>query len=591
MIPAGAAPVPRRKARVPIATKIFGIALALLLLLAAVAVLSTRNISRVRAELLAVADVFTPLSHLASSVQIHQVEQELHMERALAGIGRVQAGSSTSQRAAAAAAAVQSEGRLVDERIKQAEQLIDEGALRVTREADRTELAVLRERLRAVEHEHHGFERRAMAILDAVQSGQREGADMLLGQLEQDEDEFVAELDRLRKDVQAYSQGSSAEAAEHQQQVLRLNMLITGAAVISGLLFAGIITMGLVRPIARLVQGTTEVEQGQLEVNVPVTSRDEIGTLTASFNAMVEQLRVKERIKQTFGQYIDPRVVEQLLQQSATVGAAGERRNVTVAFTDIRGFTSLGEHLTPAALVQVINRYFSLMAEPVVQEGGIVDKFIGDAVMAFWSPPFVGPGEHARRACSAAIRQVHQLQQLRKEMPDLVGLRRGTPDIGVRIGIATGDAIVGSIGSDRVKGFTVMGDTVNVASRLEGAGKVYGTTILISEEAREQAGPAIETREIDSIRVAGRQEPLRIYELLSIETPLDDETARLRDTFERGLASYRARDVATARAHFESCLRIRPEDGPSRVFLERLSRVGADALPADWDGVWTLTSK
>jgi class 3 adenylate cyclase len=574
----------RRGPRVRIAAKIFGIALALLVLLAIVAVLSTRSIGRVRGEIVVVAELFTPLASLASAVHVHQLEQEIQLERAIARYARTQDAVSFDD----ASRLVIAEGRLVDERIASALDLIADWWDRLPRPEDRVELAVLRERFMALEREHGGFEGRALDALEHLARGDRAGGEALLARLPQEEEEFTRELSRLRQYLEDYAATSAAEAADHQQQILRLNTFVTIAAIVAGLLFAGIITSGLVRPIRRLVEGTAEVEGGRLDVHVPVTSGDEIATLTESFNAMVEQLRAKERIKETFGQYIDPRIVEQLLAES--VAAAGERRQLTVVFTDIRGFTGVAEHLTPTALVSVINRYFTLMSDPVVQSGGIVDKFIGDAVMAFWSPPFVPPAEHARHACLAALQQLRQLQVLQQELPELLGLRKGAPSIGLRIGIASGDAVVGSIGSDRVKGFTVMGDTVNVASRLEGVGRIYGTEILLSEETRVQAAGAIEVREIDSIRVSGREDPLQIYELLGERESLSDETATLREAFERGLASYRALDITGARAHFEACLEICPGDRPSAVFLERLAWLEA-APPPSWDGVWTLTSK
>jgi adenylate cyclase len=581
---AGSGAASRREwLRIQIAVKIFGIALALLVLLATVAWISTRNVERVRQELLEVSDFFTPLTYLASSMEIHQLEQAVQIERAL---GAAAAGTPGPVRAALAE--IGRQGQLIDERIAQSMQLVQEGSARATSRADVAEFAALGAQLHAIEREHHGFETRAVQAIEALLAGAPLPA-TLRADLEREEREFVDELNATRKQLQAFSQASAAEAAAHQARILRLNIVVTAAAIVSGLLFAAIITSGLVQPIRRLVKGTLDVERGDLDTHVPVTSRDEIGALTESFNRMTEQLRLKERIKQTFGTYVDPRVVERLLEQTAGAAGAGERQRVTVAFTDIRGFTPLAENLTPPVLVQVINRYFTLMAEPIVRHGGVVDKFIGDAVMAFWSPPFVSAEDHPASACLAALEQQAQLEQLRRELPDLVGFRKGVPEIGVRIGLATGDAVVGSIGSDRVKGFTVMGDTVNVASRLEGIGRIYGTSILMSEETRQLAGAAIETREIDCIRAPGKQDPVRIYELLAAAGGLDEATARLRDSFELGLAAYRAKDLASARSYFETCLAIRPGDRPSEVFLERLQRLSAEPLPAGWDGVWTLT--
>ena len=180
---------------------------------------------------------------------------------------------------------------------------------------------------------------------------------MLRELLVREETELLRELDELRATLQQYTQTSIVEAADHEARILWLNMLITAVAAVSGLLFASLVTTGMMRPIRRLVEGTKAIENGDLDSLVPVTSRDEIGALTQSFNHMVTELRVKERIKATFGKYVDPRIVEDLLKQPDAVSMAGERRVVTVFFSDVEGFTSLSENLTPTALVAVINKY------------------------------------------------------------------------------------------------------------------------------------------------------------------------------------------------------------------------------------------
>src|SRR5438105_3707782 len=154
---------------------------------------------------------------------------------------------------------------------------------------------------------------------------------------------------------------------------------------------------------------------------------------------------------------------------------------MTVFFSDLVGFTAISERLTPSGLVNVMNRYLSLMSQPIRAQKGLIDKYIGDAIMAFWGPPFTDREEHARLACFAALEQLQALEELRRMLPELMGLRKGLPEIDFRIGISTGDVVVGNIGSELTRAFTVLGDTVNLGSRLEGANKQYGTKILISE--------------------------------------------------------------------------------------------------------------
>ena len=413
---------------------------------------------------------------------------------------------------------------------------------------------------------------------------------MLRELLVREETELLRELDELRATLQQYTQTSIVEAADHEARILWLNMLITAVAAVSGLLFASLVTTGMMRPIRRLVEGTKAIENGDLDSLVPVTSRDEIGALTQSFNHMVTELRVKERIKATFGKYVDPRIVEDLLKQPDAVSMAGERRVVTVFFSDVEGFTSISENLTPTALVAVINKYFTAMSEPIIRNGGIIDKFIGDGIMAFWAPPFVPVQEHATRACFAALDQLDVLAEFQKAVPDLIGVRTA-PRIRFRIGLASGDVVIGNIGSDNFKGYTVMGDTVNLSSRLESGGKQYGVRILISEQTYQMAADAIDVREIDSIRVMGKTEPARVYELLGRRGAIDATRTSLRDRYQEGLAHYRAARWEAAEQAFQHCLTIDPADVPSRLFAERSAHFRSAPPDATWDGVWTLTHK
>src|SRR6201999_554556 len=191
------------------------------------------------------------------------------------------------------------------------------------------------------------------------------------------------------------------------------------------------------------------------------------------------QLRQKEEMRRTFGRYIDPRVAEGLINQSAAA-TEGQRRTMTVMFCDMKGFTALSEGMTPQGLVKVMNRYLSTMSEPIRAQQGIIDKYIGDAIMAYWGPPFADHAEQARLAGLAALEMLACVPQLRAELPELLGIRSLPKTFDLRIGIATGEVLVGSIGSELMMSYTVMGDPVNLASRLEGANKEYGGRILVS---------------------------------------------------------------------------------------------------------------
>jgi adenylate cyclase len=302
-------------------------------------------------------------------------------------------------------------------------------------------------------------------------------------------------------------------------------------------------------------------------------------------------LRSKERMKQTFGKYIDPRILEHVLAQPGAEAVAGGRREMTVLFADLIGFTGLSERLSPLLMVTLLNRHFGLQALAVQEHQGVVDKFVGDCVMAFWGPPFVKPGEHAVLACRAAQAQLVALDTLRRELPDITGLRRDLPAIDLCIGICTGEAVVGNIGSDNTRSYTVIGDTVNLAARLERANRVYGTQILIGETTAQSIGSQFEMREIDTISVKGKTETTSVYELMSSAGQLSEELARLRELYEKARKAYLAQEWDLAEPTYRECLQIRPNDGPSRTFLERIQLLRRNPPGKDWNGVWQLVEK
>jgi adenylate cyclase len=268
-----------------------------------------------------------------------------------------------------------------------------------------------------------------------------------------------------------------------------------------------------------------------------------------------------------------------------------ERQVATVFFSDIKGFSGLGELLTATTLVKLLNTYFSEMTTLIHARNGIIDKLIGDGLMAFWTAPFSRGESHAADACLAALAQQRAIGELQQRLSDILGLRRELPEFRVRMGLATGDLVVGTIGAPTARSFTVIGDTVNLASRLEGANNAYETSILVDGETFQLAQNDIEGREIDIITVFGKVEPVRVYEIMAPAGGLSDAEQELRGLFAEGLAAYRARDWDQSEQRFAQCLAVMPADGPATVFRRRCEFLRAKTLPADWDGVWQLTDK
>jgi len=343
--------------------------------------------------------------------------------------------------------------------------------------------------------------------------------------------------------------------------------------------------------VLRLLEGTREVEAGRLDHSISVTTGDEIGLLSAAFNRMIERLRQNQRIRETFGRYVDPRIAEGLLDQTALAAAEGQRRVMTVMFCDMKGFTSLSEGVTPQGLVKIMNLYLSTMSEPIRTHRGVIDKYIGDAIMAYWGAPFIEDAEQARLACLAAADMVGRVAKLRSDLPELLGVRAISADCDIRIGIATGEALVGSIGSEYMMSFTVMGDNVNLASRLEGANKFYGSHCLISEATAKASGDAVELREIDRVVAVGQTHAETVYEIMGRKGELTPAQMESRARYAEGLAAYRAQRWNDATAAFAAARSASPDDGAALALMERIHAFKADPPAEDWDGAWHLERK
>ena len=356
-------------------------------------------------------------------------------------------------------------------------------------------------------------------------------------------------------------------------------MLPTAVGVVLlAFVLAVLLARRLSAPLVQLEAAARRVRLGSLDVEVPVQGTDEVGRLTGAFNEMVAGLRQRDQIHGLFKRYLNPQVVDELIRNPEKAAPGGERRELTVLFSDLEGFTSMSEEMSPEALVDVLNGYFERATAVLGQHGATLDKFIGDAIMCFWNAP-LPQEDHAARACLTALRLVAVVEQLAPELE-----ARGVARLHCRIGLNTGPGVVGNIGSRAAQDYTVIGDTVNLASRLEGAAKVYGTRILASEETVRAARGTVLSRELDLLRVKGRQLPVRVYELVDVAgTPPPAHLA----PFAEGLALYRARRFAEARERFLSS----PEDPPSRVFAARCEALSALPPPEDWDGVFSLDTK
>jgi adenylate cyclase len=572
--------------RLTIRLKILIVTATLLLIFAGTNFLSIRLSRGVVNELDTITDYFVPLSAIASKIDVETFEFELNLRRLIQ-----ESPLEPAHLARVVARQIELAKRL-EEEFNAVTSLIDTAIKDVRNEViERVELARIAGRFSLIRRSVQPFVQLGSTVLEAIRQDHQADAQRLSLGFAAYEEVFGPDLAEIRTAVNQLTQGSAFSAERRQAHVLQLSVGLFCVAALFGLGLFSVLTHRLDGALQRLLKATHAVEAGQLSIEVRVTSTDEIGQLAQSFNRMVVELRAKERIKDTFGKYIDPRIVSGLIGTSGTHADAAERRIITVFFSDIKSFSSLSEQLTASAMVSLLNAYFTAVTQAIHDHRGIIDKYIGDGVMAFWTPPFSPGDQHATDACFAALLQQEAIVAFRRELPQLLGLRRNVPDFKVRMGLATGEVVIGTIGSETARSYTVIGDIVNTASRLEGINKLYSTAIVVAEDTYRLAQQAVEVRELDFVTVVGKTEPVRIFELLGRAGEIAPDTCALRDLFAHGLAAYRERDWDGAEEKFQECLKLAPEDGPSRLFEQRVAFLRANPPAADWQGVWHATEK
>jgi adenylate cyclase len=294
----------------------------------------------------------------------------------------------------------------------------------------------------------------------------------------------------------------------------------------------------------------------------------------------------KRFLRRAFNRYFSPHVVAEILDRTEEVELGGKTIEATVFFSDIKDFTSIAERCSPKELVSLLNAYFSVATEVILQNEAMLDKYIGDAIMAIFGAPISRP-DHAKVACLTSL-QVQSALITYNNRPERTSTM---PAFETRIGLHSGNMVIGNIGSSSRLDYTAIGDTVNLASRLEGVNKVFGTKIIISETTYLQAKEAIEVRPLDFLRVKGKAIPIRIYELVgprgSVPAPLLEKSS----LFDEGLRLYSMREFSRATAIFTQILSSDPHDMASSLYVKRCTDLAGQHLPDDWDGVYTMTSK
>ncbi len=299
---------------------------------------------------------------------------------------------------------------------------------------------------------------------------------------------------------------------------------------------------------------------------------------STSYTSIVEG-KEKRVIRGAFSKYLSPAIVDELVDDPSKLMLGGAKREITILFSDLAGFTSLSETMEPEDLLALLNRYLDEMAEIVLAEGGTLDKYIGDAIMALYGAP-TAFDDHALRCCRTALSMQRRLRDLNREWTE-----QGLPWLRMRIGINTGSPVVGNIGGEKRFDYTALGDAVNLAARLEPACKTYGIETMISGNTHAVAGDELITRELELLAVYGKEKPVPVYELAGLKGEDLGERDELFRQFNAGLDAYRNRDFELAMQYFEAASGVVPTDGPTLLYIERCQEYLVNPPPEDWDAV------
>ena len=374
--------------------------------------------------------------------------------------------------------------------------------------------------------------------------------------------------------------------------LVQVEVILLVVASLSGLLLAAHFARTLKKAVRGVITGTQAVADGDLQVQLADEGQGgaEFEKMAQSFNHMVRELRLSRHVLERFGKQIDPKVVRNLITEETALDRS-EKRVMTVSVTSLTGFDHLAENWSPELLQEFLIDYFNAMTDPVIRQKGIVDSIASDQMVSFWGPPFCGEASHGKSACAAALDQQARFENLRRKYADqLPGY-----EFGLRIGIATGQVVVGSMGAEKNQFYTVVGNCVNYASRLEKANRIYRTQILVSRETVDVLGDAFLTRDLDRVALLGADRPAHFHQLICLNGDAEPGRVKQIAVFEKALSHYRLGEFDAAIPLFKQLIDP-PGDAPEtlapdfvpQLFLNRMERLSRREQSRAWDGIWVI---
>ncbi|TGL04372.1 HAMP domain-containing protein [Leptospira bouyouniensis] len=370
----------------------------------------------------------------------------------------------------------------------------------------------------------------------------------------------------------------------------RTNLYIAGIGLCSALIFVFFFSKTITKPVLQLLSATLEIAKGNFKIGIKPTTQDEVGLLTKYFIDMGKGLEEREKVKNILGSMIDPVVVQEAMVDLAAL-KRGSETHITAFFSDVASFSTISEQLKSADLAALLNEYLSAMTLLLKKHEGVLDKYIGDAIVGIFNAP-VPVVDHELKAARASVDMVMKLQELREYWTTNNLYSKEAQVMDARIGLNSGPAKVGFMGTDALASYTMMGDTVNLAARLEAAGKDYGVNILITDPIREKIQEEMVTRYVDLVRVKGKNEPVRIHELIGYKSIIPSNLIEAAKYYEEGFTEYLNQNWTKAIQLFKQSEKSKgSKDKSSQMLIERCEEYILNSPGNDWDGVFTRTHK
>ncbi|MCW7492060.1 HAMP domain-containing protein [Leptospira sp. 2 VSF19] len=370
----------------------------------------------------------------------------------------------------------------------------------------------------------------------------------------------------------------------------KTNLYIAGIGLCSALIFVFFFSKTITKPVLQLLSATLEIAKGNFKIGIKPTTQDEVGLLTKYFIDMGAGLEEREKVKNILGSMIDPVVVQEAMVDLAAL-KRGSETHITAFFSDVASFSTISEQLKSADLAALLNEYLSAMTIILKKHEGVLDKYIGDAIVGIFNAP-VPVLEHELKAARASVDMVMKLADLREYWTKNNLYSKEAQVMDARIGLNSGPAKVGFMGTDALASYTMMGDTVNLAARLEAAGKDYGVNILITDPIRDCIQGEMVTRYLDLVRVKGKNEPVKIHELIGYRSMISNNFTEAAGIYESGFKEYLNQNWNSAIKYFTEAEKAKGQkDKSSRMLMERCEEYKLNPPGSDWDGVFTRTHK